>query len=89
MDNALVGFLAVFGFLHILLIAVPLVSVFRSSISTNSKLFWCVFVIFLPLIGVAIMHFRYRTSLFQGKPYEISAAEERARSGTLSPHDHD
>lgn len=43
----------------------------------------------LPVLGVAIMHFRYKIGLFNGKAYEVSSAEERARSGTLALDDRD
>ena len=89
MSNALIGFLIVFGVAHLLLIVVPILNTLRAAISGKSKIIWCLFLLFLPLVGVAMFHFRYRASLFQGKGYEISAAEERARSGTLAPHDHD
>ena len=88
-SSAWVGFLIVFGAIHALLIAVPVTNTLQASISWKSKLFWCLFLLLLPLIGVAIFHFRYKASLFRGKAYEISAAEERARSGTLSPGDDD
>ncbi len=89
MSSALIGFLGVFGFLHILLVIVPITRTLRAPISGKSKLVWCVFLIILPFIGVALFHFRFRSSLFQGEAYEISAAEERARSGTLAPDDRD
>ncbi len=89
MDNALMGFLVVFGAFHLILVAIPITNTLQASISGTSKLFWSLFLMLLPLIGVAIFHFRYRTSLFHGKTYEISAAEERARSGTLAPRDDD
>ena len=89
MSSALLGFLVVFGFLHLLLIAIPLVTVLRASISIKSKIIWSAIVVLLPILGVAIMHFRYRIGLFHGKAYEISAAEERARSGTLAPDERD
>ena len=89
MSKVLIGFLTVFGIAHFLLIAVPFIDTLQASISWKSKIFWCFFLLFVPLLGVAIFHFRYKTSLFQGKVYEISAAEERARSGTLAPRDHD
>ena len=89
MGKELIGFLTLSGIAHFLLIAVPIIDTLQASISWKSKIFWCLFLLFLPLLGVAIFHFRYKTSLFQGKVYEISAAEERARSGTLTPRDHD
>ena len=89
MSSALTGFLIVFGAAHFVLIVIPVINTLQASISGKSKIFWCLFLIFLPLVGVLIFHFRYRASLFQGKTYEISAAEERARSGTLAPRDDD
>lgn len=89
MTKELIGFLTLFGIAHFLLIAIPIIDTLQASISWKSKIFWCLFLLFIPLLGVAIFHFRYKTSLFQGKVYEISAAEERARSGTLAPRDHD
>jgi hypothetical protein len=88
-NSALIGFLGVFGFLHLLLVAIPVARTVRAPISGKSKLFWCVFLIVLPFIGIALFHFRFKSSLFQGQAYEISAAEERARSGTLAPDDRD
>jgi hypothetical protein len=89
MSTALTGFLIVFGVAHFVLIVIPIINTLQAPISGKSKVFWCLFLIFLPLVGVLIFHFRYRTSLFQGKTYQISAAEEQARSGTLAPRDHD
>jgi len=87
MDNVLIGFLVILIPIHVLLIWIPITSTLRATISAKSKILWCGFLLFLPLLGVAVFHFNYRTSLFQGKVYEISAAEERARSGTLAPRD--
>ena len=89
MNNALIGFLVVFIPIHVLLITIPITRTVRTAISAKSKILWCGFLLFFPLIGVAVFHFKYRTSLFQGKVYEVSAAEERARSGTLAPRDYD
>jgi len=89
MSKELIGFLTLFGIAHLLVVAVPIVDTLQASISRKSKIFWCLFLLFIPLLGVALFHFRYKTSLFQGKVYEISAAEERARSGTLAPRDDD
>jgi len=89
MDKALVGFLIVFGSIHFLLVAIPVINTLKANISTNSKIAWCALLLLLPFIGAAIMHFRYKIGLFHGDVYEISAAEERARSGTMAPHDHD
>jgi hypothetical protein len=89
MDNVLIGFLVILIPIHVLSIWIPITSTLQATISAKSKLLWCGFLLFLPLLGVAVFHFKYKTSLFQGKVYEISAAEERARSGTLAPHDDD
>jgi len=70
MANALTGFLVVFGILHLLLVVIPITTTLRASISGKSKLLWCVFLVLLPLIGVALFHFRFRTSLFLGKTWE-------------------
>jgi hypothetical protein len=89
MDKALLGFLIVFGIIHFLLIVIPVIKTLEANITTKSKLTWCGLLIFLPLIGAAILHYRYKIGLFDGATFEISAAEERARSGTMAPHDHD
>ncbi len=89
MDSALIGFSIVSGAFHLLLVVLPVMYTLKAPISLESKIFWCLFLMLLPLIGVLIFHFRYRASLFHGKTYEISAAEERARSGTLAPRDND
>ncbi len=89
MDTALIGFLVIFIPIHVLLISTPIAHTLRATISAKSKILWCAFLLFIPLIGAAVFHFKYKTSLFQGKAYKISAAEERARSGTLAPRDDD
>ena len=89
MDNALIGFIIIFGTFHLLLVVIPIINTLRASISATSKILWCIFLVLLPFIGVAFFHFRFRSSLFQGKAYERSTAEERASSGTLAPHDND
>ena len=89
MSSALVGFLVVFCVCHMLLVMAPITNTLQSPISRNSKIFWCLFLIFLPVVGVCVFHFRYRASRFSGKAYERSAAEERAASGTLAPRDDD
>ena len=88
MDKALTGFLIVFGILHLLLIAVPLSNTLRATISAYSKICWSAFLIFLPFIGVAVFHFRFRSSLFMGKPYEPSPHDLGVRSDKSSPNDH-
>ena len=83
MDKALTGFLAVFGFLHLLLVVVPVMTTLRASITTNSKIMWCAFLVFVPFIAVLIFHFRFRTSLFLGKKWDPSAHD----LGVRKPHD--
>ena len=86
-DNILIGALAVFGTPHLVLVAVPLTETIRSRISPPSKLVWALFLLLLPVAGVAVFHYRYRSSLFGGASFELDAASERARSGTLAPVD--
>lgn len=89
MDNALIGFLAVIGILHLFLVAVPLKDTLRAPISAQSKLAWSLFLLLLPLVGAFVFHRLFRSGAYQGENYEISAAEERARSGTLAPDERD
>jgi len=83
MDKALIGFLGVFGILHLLLVVVPVTTTLRASISGKSKILWCAFLVLLPFIGVAVFHFRFRTSLFLGKTWEPSPHD----LGVRKPHD--
>jgi len=87
MNNTLFGFLVFLIPLHLILVIIPLVHTFRAAISTKSKIFWCGLLVFFPLLGVGVFHFKHRIGLFQGRGYERSTAEERASSGTLAPHD--
>ena len=89
MTKALIGFLAVTGIVHLFLIVIPLKDTIQAPISIKSKVSWCLFLIFLPIIGAFVFHRLFKSGAYQGKSYEISAAEERARSGTLSPDDHE
>ncbi len=89
MNKAWLGFFGICMVFHVLLIAIPIAHTLRATISVKSKLLWCGFLLFVPFLGAGVFHFKYRTSLFLGKKYERSAAEERASSGTLSPDDHD
>ncbi len=89
MDKAIVGFLIVVGFLHLLLIVVPINTTLRASISVKSKILWCVFLVILPFIGVGFFHFRFRSSLFLGKPYEPSPRDLGVRNPPDSPNDKD
>ncbi len=83
MDKALTGFLILFGILHLVLVVVPISTTLRASISAKSKFLWCSFLVFLPLIGVALFHFRFRSSLFLGKTWEPSPHD----LGVRNPHD--
>ena len=83
MDKALIGFLLVLGILHLLLVVIPITTTLRTSISARSKILWCAFLVLLPFIGVALFHFRFKTSLFQGKTWEPSPHD----LGVRKPHD--
>jgi len=83
MNKALIGFLVVFGLLHLLLVVVPITTTLRATISGKSKILWCAFLFFLPFIGVALFHFRFRASLFLGKTWEPSPHD----LGVRNPHD--
>ena len=87
--NALIGVLFFFTIIHVILIVVPLANTLRAPISGQSKLAWCAFLVLLPFIGIAWFHFRFRSSLFRGKPYEPSAHELGARNWSDSPNDRD
>lgn len=83
MTKALIGFLIVLGILHLLLVVVPITTTLRSSISGKSKVLWFAFLLLLPFIGVALFHFRFRTSLFLGKTWDPSPHD----LGVRNPHD--
>ena len=83
MDRALLGFLVVFGTVHILLVIVPIRDTFKAKISMPSKLAWCVFLLLVPFIGTAIFHYRFRSGLFQGKGWEPTAHDLGARNPDL------
>ena len=89
MENTTIGLLGFFGFWHLFLIVIPLRNVARAKISRASRITWCALLVFVPFIGVVIMHFLYGTGLFHRTLYEVSSADERARSGTLAPDDRD
>ena len=89
MSNTILGVLVFFGFWHLFLIAIPLRNVLRAKISAPSKWVWCGILVLIPFIGVVVMHFLYGTGLFHRSLYQVSAADERARSGTLAPNDDD
>jgi len=83
MDAALIGFLALLGLIHVILVVVPVVTTVGAPISLKSKLLWCTFLLFLPFVGVAVFHVKCRASLFLGKPWEPSAHD----LGVRKPHD--
>ncbi len=87
MDSALIGFLVVFGAIHVLLIIVPIRTTLRAPISGISKILWCAFLVILPFVGVAFFHFRFRSSLFLGKSYEPSPHDLGVRSDNYSQND--
>lgn len=87
MDRTILGIVVFFGFWHLFLIAIPLRNVLRTRISTPSKIAWCAILVLIPFLGVVIMHFLYGTGLFYRSLYQVDAASERARSGTLAPRD--
>ena len=89
MSKALIGFLAIVGIVHLFLIAIPIKDTLQAHISAKSRVAWCLFLILLPVIGAFVFHRWFKSGAYQGKNYEISPAEERARSGTLSPDDKD
>jgi hypothetical protein len=89
MDSALTGFLILFGIFHLLLIAIPIGTTLRSPISGKSKILWSIFLVILPFIGVAFFHFRFRSSLFMGKPYEPSPHDLGVRNPSDSPNNRD
>ena len=87
MENSTLGMLVFAGCVHVLLVVVPLLHTLRAPISASSKIGWCLFLLLIPFVAVAIFHFCFRASLFRGESWDISAADERARSGTLAPDD--
>ena len=89
MNKSLIGFITVVGIFHLFLIVIPVKDTLQAPISVKSKIFWCCFLVFLPIIGAVVFHRQFKSGAYQGKNYEISAAEERARSGTFSPDDRD
>ena len=87
MGKEWIGILGVLGIFHLVLVVVPVVETLKSGLSLKSRLAWSLFLLLTPFVGVALFHFRYRSSLFRGEGWNISAADERARSGTLAPDD--
>jgi hypothetical protein len=74
MSSVLKGILIVTAIAHLLLIAVPFTNTLCASISKKSKLTWCAFLLFLPFVGAAIFHFRYRDSIFQEEDHKTKRA---------------
>jgi hypothetical protein len=89
MSNALKGVLILFGVSHLILIVTPILNTLYASISAKSKVLWCSFLLFLPFIGVAIFHFRYRASLFQEESHEIKRAHIAAEKQKYSQYGND
>ena len=83
MNSALIGALVFAGSIHLLLIAAPFLNTWQSGISLTSKLIWSVFLVGLPLLGVAVFHWLFKATRFQGPGFENSVEDERAKSGTL------
>ena len=89
MSTAIIGFLAVTGIFHLILVVVPIMNTLRASISGISKLIWCAFLVLLPFIGVAVFHFRFKSSLYQGKAYEPTSSDLGGPSSGFSRRDRD
>ena len=83
MDRALLGFLVVFGTVHLLLVIVPVRDTLKARISMASKLAGCAFLLCVPFIGTAIFHYRFRSGLLQAKGWEPSAHDLGARNPDL------
>ena len=80
MDSAILGILLLLGVVHTLLVIIPIRDTLKADISSASKFAWCAFLVFVPLLGAAFFHSRFRSSLFQGKPYEPSAHDLGVRN---------
>ena len=89
MSQAIIGILVVVGIFHLLLVIVPIINTLRAPISGKSKLIWCAFLVFLPFFGVAFFHFRFRSSLYQGKAYEPTSRDLGGPPSGFSRHDKD
>ena len=87
MSNAWKGVLIFVAVSHFMLIVIPVLNTLYASISNKSKLFWCSFLIFLPYIGAAIFHFRYRDSLFQEEDHKTKHALIKAERQKYSQYD--
>jgi hypothetical protein len=89
MSKAVIGVFAIVSIFHLLLVIVPIMNVLRASISPKSKLSWCLFLVLLPFIGVAVFHFCFRSSLFQDKGYEPTSQDLGAPPSGFSREDKD
>ena len=89
MSNAIKGVLILIAITHFMLIVIPIVNTLYASISRKSKMFWCAFLIFLPFVGVALFHFRYRVSLFQEESHETKRALIEAERQKYSQYGND
>ena len=90
MSDALKGVLILLTIAHVILIAVPFTNTLFAPISKKSRAAWCAFLLFLPFVGAAIFHFRYRDSLFQEESHETKRAmieAERERHSLYRDHD--
>ena len=86
MSGALKGVLILVGISHVILIVVPVLETFHSSISKKSKLAWCAFLILLPYVGAAFFHFRFRASMFQENSHATKRAIIEAEKQKHSPY---
>ena len=89
MSNALKGFLILLAISHFMLIVIPVLNTLYASISKKSKMFWCAFLIFIPFVGAAVFHFRYRASLFQEESHTTKRALIKAEKQKYSQYSDD
>ena len=74
------GALIALGGLHLLIIFPSLINLFRSGFAAKSKLGWFCLIVFMPIVGVALIHWRHGIGWFLDKPYELSVQNAIARS---------
>lgn len=86
MSNAFKGILILIAISHLILIVIPVLETLYSSITKKNKMFWCAFLIFLPFVGAAIFHFRYRSSIFQEDSHTTKRAVIDAEKQTYSQY---
>ena len=89
MNSAIKGVLILIGISHIILIIIPVLDTLYASISKRSKLLWCAFLIFLPCVGAAVFHFRYKASLFQEESHTTKRALIEAEKQKHSQYNND